>query len=134
MMSKNAMRRHESVKIGPAGKADDVSALRSSLWFSFWQVHKSLFQPSAQHLEMAPPHERSRAAAADNQQPKQWRGAALHFASGDRNRNTSVQSCQINNGDSQRLLCKTELLTDKINVTNTFSSYLLLLLSLFFRA
>lgn len=48
---------------------------------------------------------------------------------------TSMQSCQINDGHTQRLLCKTELLTDnKINVTNTFSSYLLLLLSLFFRA
>lgn len=45
---------------------------------------------------------------------------------------TSTQSCQINNDDSQRLLCKTELLTNnKINVTNTFSSYLLLLLSQF---
>lgn len=33
----------------------------------------------------------------------------------------SIQNCQINNGDSQRLLCKTELLNDnKMNVTNAF--------------
>lgn len=91
------MRPHESVKIVPAAKADDVSALRSSLWFSFWQVHKSLFQPSAQHLEMAPPHEQSRGAAADNQQPKQWRGAALHFAWGDRNRSVFYFDAKLPN-------------------------------------
>lgn len=47
----------------PSEKADDVSALRFSLWFRLWQVHNSSSQPSAPHLEITAPHVHSQQAA-----------------------------------------------------------------------